>query len=135
MRVSEATVNRLIDTMGASLDGGALVFYDGRPPRPSEALEDPAELVRVLLPVPAFHPAEAGKATSHDLPDTLVGDTGEARWARLLTSGGLVVADLVVRAQEAPDRASADILVDRTDFHRGGVCRLQPLILTMPRSS
>ncbi len=128
MRLTVDVVNGVLDQIATSLNGGALVFstVEG-------AFQQ--ELVRIPLPSPAFTKAFDGQALGHALPEMPIAVTGEAATARLETAAGHVVADLTMRTEDAADAAMADVLVDRTDFHRGGICRVAPLVLTMSRLS
>lgn len=136
MRLTVDIVNGQVDHLAAKLNGGTLVFYTGsRPESITDALELQLELVRLALPSPAFRKASDGEAISHPIAATPIVVTGDARWARLLTAAGVIVADLLARTQNEPDAGQADAIVDRTDFHRGGLCRVAPIVLKLPVSS
>ena len=75
------------------------------------------------------------RAVSVALPDAEIVVTGDARWARMVTAAGRPVADVRV-VEEGQPAGEADIILSRTDLHRGGILRLaSPLVLTLPRSS
>lgn len=135
MRLSIDAVNRVLDAAGIMLSNGVLQFYAGNfpPTRGAQNVGEP--LVEIPLLYPAFEPAVDGRAMGHELMPMPVAVTGDAGWARLLSHQGDIVADLTVRQADAPDADTADIVVDRIDFHRGGLCRVAPLVLTMSRLS
>ncbi len=121
MRLTMETRNRLVDEMAGLLAGGELV------------LSSPdVQLVRI--PLPGFGPAVSGIAVSEDLPDTVIQQSGDATTAMLVSADGIAIADLVVRAQDAEDVKTADVVLDRTDFQYGGICRVQAILLTIPDS-
>lgn len=123
---TEHVLNGFVDEMSRHLSGGSLVIYDG-----DGTFTEP--LVRIVLPVPAFPIAEGAKTVARALPPSVIDRTGEARRAQLLTATGEVLANLTVKATDAVDADEADVLVDRTDFHRGGICQVSQISLRLQR--
>jgi hypothetical protein len=134
MRIHEKTLNGLVDDLTLRLAGGTLALYPGGPPAsPQDDLPVFKDaLVVVTLRTPAFHPAVGGRAMGLPLETAGIRATGEASWGRLSTSSGEAIADLVVSAADSPDVREADIVVDRTDFHRGGICAVSSMLLRLP---
>lgn len=131
MNLSSYATNRLVDEAAALLDAGSLRIYESGP---SASLRE--ALVSVPFQSPAFGPSdEQGQAIAHELPATPIALTGEARWGEFVTATGTVFGDLKVRAVDADDAADADVVLDRTDFHRGGLCTIARVVLRLPRSS
>ena len=122
MRVYEAAADWLIDRFCSRLNNGMLVIYEG------------ADLIltEFQFQAQAFTPAVAGVAEANPLPATIVLATGEATRAQLITSSGEALAEVAVRAMDAPDAELGDIFVDRTDFHRGGTCVLERVTVSLP---
>lgn len=135
MRLVLGTVNAQLDILAASLDGGAVEFYEGDPPSDVDGGEDAELLARVPLAAQAFFPAIDGRAISRDLTPTTIMATGTARWGRFVTSAGITVGDFLARAAEDPDASEADAILERTDFHRGGLLTVPLIILRLPQSS
>lgn len=125
MRLTTATVNRIVDDLASRLNGGALVIYNG----------SQNELVRVPLDSPAFESAVDGIAVAIDLPESVILATGEGSRAQWQTAQGEGLADLVVRGVDAEDADAADVLLDRTDFQRGGMCSVSRATLSLKRST
>lgn len=123
MRLAEKTANRIVNELAARLNGGALVIYNGS--------QD--ELVRMPLESPAFESAVDGVAVALELPESAIIATGNASRAEWQTAQGERLADLVVRAVDADDADTADMLLDRTDFQRGGLCIVSRATLSLPR--
>lgn len=136
MRLSMDVVNAHLDRLAASLDGGTVEFCAGRPP---DAVEDDIDgqrvLARVHLPSPAFAPAVNARALSLELPPAVIQATGTARWGRFVTASGVTVGDFLARAATDPDASSADALLERTDFQRGGTLTVPLIMLRLPQSS
>lgn len=127
MVLTEETVNQIVDGLGARLNAGFLAFFAS----PASVLQP---LVLIPLGSPAFHAAQAGIAEAQDLPSTVIERTGEARLAQLLTATQTAIATLTVKGQDDPDRNQADVILDRTDFHQGGMVTISRCLLRMPRT-
>jgi hypothetical protein len=133
MRLTEDTVNGLVDGLASKLAGGRIGFYAGSPPNsPTVSVPIFQELVVLRLASPAFRPAVGGRATGLIPEPSDIRDTGEVAWARLSTATGEPVADLVVASPTSAEAKEADIIVDRTDFHRGGKCTVSSMALRLP---
>lgn len=135
MRLTAPTVNDLLDALGVHLNGGTLTVFNGSPPDAPDQPSGDVPLAVVTFPSPAFHPASDGRAVSLPIDRTVVLETGDARWGQLTRSDGSILGDVVIRAMDDPDADEADLLANRTDFHRGGPVTLGPLTLKLPRSS
>ncbi len=125
--LSEASANGLLDDFGARLDNGTLAIYAGTSSSLSGAL------VALPLGIPAFRPAIDGRLIAHDIPPAVIGKSGRATTAHLLTQTGELVTVLPVRRDS--DAVVGAVLVDRTDFQQGGLCTVSQLILTVPVQS
>lgn len=134
MRLAPAVLNRLVETLATECAGGTIAIYDGDPPSspldPVPTFRDP--LVSLRFQSPAFSPAKDGRALAKILEPQGIANTGEASWARLAGDDGDVKADLIVRSKDSPEAREADIVVDRSDFHRGGICTLSSVVLRLP---
>jgi hypothetical protein len=134
MRLTVPERNRLVNEMAMRLTGGALVVFSGtRPTTPETALGFQQELARVQ--VASFALAETAVAVLDPIPETVIAVSGEASWAQWQTSSGEVLADVLVRAVSDPDANDADMLLDRTDFQRGGLLMLSRATLSLPRAT
>ena len=134
MRVSTFAADRTLDYFAAQLNGGALELYDGPMPGDDEALAFQPLLAKHVLETPAFTPSLNVRVTAYGFPNqTVILATGEARWARLV-KGSLVVANLTVGLKQADPADDPDVILDRTDLQRGGICRVDQLSLTWPRA-
>lgn len=125
MRITVDFANWLVDRAAGRLNSGTLTIHPE------------SDLVLVAIPFQreAFQPAENTVAVANPLPETVVSASGEARRATLATSTGEVLAEVAVRAVDDPDVQQGDVIVDRTDFHRGGRCVLERVTLTVPLQS
>lgn len=134
MRLTEQARNTFVDDLTHRLAGGELAIYEGPlPASPTDSVPTFKEpLVRLHLPAPAFAPAVKGSAEGYPMEVAPILATGEASWARLTSAKGEVVADLVVTAIDAKNVRDADVIVDRTDFHRGGKCTVTHFALRLP---
>lgn len=136
MRITVAMANRLIGELAYQLNAGSLVILDGaRPSKPDASLAFQPVLVSIPFQTPAFADPVDGAAVAHDLPPQAIAVSGDAGFAQLHTATGQVVADLTVRAVDAQDADQADLLLERTDFQRGGLCTISRLTLRLPRVS
>lgn len=132
MRLTVAARNWLVDRVANRLNGGTLAIYAGSLPLEPLTESAQAPLVELRFASQAFYPAEQGLAEAYDIQPAVVRTTGEAGWAQLVTSTGEQVGDVRVRAVDALDVELGDVLVDRTDFHRGGLCEVGRVTLTVP---
>lgn len=123
MRLSVATADLLVNTTASQLTAGSLVIYGDDEGQP---------LVVIPFQTPAFNLAADAHAVALDLPATLIQASGRATRAQLVTAEGQLVATLTVKAQDDRDVADADVLVDRTDFQRGGMCAIGRVVLRLP---
>ncbi len=135
MRLTMETVNAQLDILAASLDGGSVEFYEGPMPPDVEMFPAGELLARVPLSSPAFSPAINGRANSRDIAPAVIGATGVAQWGRFVTIAGVTVGDFLARTADAPDAKEADAILERTDFHRGGLLTVPLIILRLPQSS
>lgn len=134
MRLSGPSLNGLVNDFAARLQAGSLAIYAGdRPLVPGATTADP--LVVIPLGSPAFPLAVDGLAVQASLPPAVIDRSGEASWAQLLTMHGEVVADVRVRSLSDPTATEADLVVDDTDFRRGGLVSLARLTLSLPPQS
>jgi hypothetical protein len=112
--------NDLLDYLAHQLDAGTLTIHEGK--KPASPLVDLPTFLDPLAVLsfrsPAFSPAMNGKARATEL-SSIVLRSGTATWGRL-ANAGQTVADYVIKASTDPDADEADLLMERTDFHRGG---------------
>jgi hypothetical protein len=127
MQLSEKTINAVVDDLGMRLNGGQLRIYESAP---SGAFAEP--LVSLQLRSPAFPPATGGRAQALVPQKAEIKKTGEATYGELVTAGGEVLATLAVASTTSPEAKYADVLADRTDFHRGGYCESVSIVLRLP---
>ncbi len=123
MTWTPAAVDRIVDDFAARLRRGWIVMYASRPDGQTPPL--------VRQPLAGFAPAVDGLAVALDLSPSQIDRDGTARWAELLATDGEVLA--VVRVRSVEEQAQADpgdVLVDRTDFHQGGLLTLARVTLT-----
>jgi len=130
MKLSDTTVNAVVDDIGARLSGGQLRIFESKP---AGAFSEP--LVSVQLRSPAFQPASRGRSVAVPPQKAEISRTGEATYAELVTAAGEVLASLVVAAASSEEARNADVLADRTDFHRGGMCESVSIVLRLPTVS
>lgn len=129
MKLTEALVNEIVDDVAARLNGGTLRIFEAPP---TAAFSAP--LVSLQLGNPAFHPAKGGKTSVVSLAKAQIDQTGEASYGELVTVTGDVLATLAVASKDAADVRDADVVADRTDFHRGGFCEALSVVLRLPLS-
>ncbi len=125
MRLTPAMRDWLIDRVAQRLNAGTITIL-------AAGDADDGVLVSIPFQSPAFEPARNAVAVSHDLPPSVNVATGEARRAQLATSTGEVIADVPVRSVDDPNSDPGDVILDRTDFQRGGVCTLTRVTLALP---
>jgi hypothetical protein len=125
MRVYEAAADWLIDRFCSRLNSGTLVIYSD-----SERV-----LAQFQFQAQAFLPAVNRVALANDVPPTVASASGDAVRAQLVTSLGEAIAEVPVKDMNATDVELGDILVERTDFHRGGTCVLGRATLSLPLRS
>lgn len=123
MQITALLADRLVNTFADALSGGRLVVYAGNSPEP---------LALQPFDSPAFPPAVYGVAVTEELAPSFILKTGEARLAELQTASGDVLALVAVRRFDDPKAEAGDVLVDRTDFHQGGLLTLARVTLTLP---
>jgi hypothetical protein len=127
MKLSEKTVNAVVDDLGARLSGGQLLIFESVP---TGVFAEP--LVALQLRSPAFQPASRGRAVAMTPQKAEIARTGEATYAELVTAAGEVLATLAVAAANSEAARDADVIADRTDFHRGGMCESVSIVLRLP---
>ncbi len=127
MTLSEQTINAIVDDIGLRLNGGQLRIFESAP---AGAFSEP--LVALQLRSPAFPPAVGGRAAALPPQKAEIARTGEASYGELVTASGEVLATLVIAATNSPEARYADVLADRTDFHRGGMCEVVSIVLRLP---
>lgn len=130
MQLSESIINGLVDDLGRRLNGGQLRIFEAAPAGP---FTDP--LVSLQLRSPAFPAASGGRAVAYMPQRAEIARTAEATYGELVTAAGEVVATLSVAATNSPEARYADVLADRTDFHRGGYCESVSIVLRLPMSA
>lgn len=122
MRLTLAMADWLVDRVAQRLNSGTITIRQ----------VDTLPLVSFDFQADAFQPAVQAVALANTLQPSVVSATGRAAFADLATSTGEVIAEVSVRSAEDPDAEEGDVIVDRTDFHRGGVCVLERVTLTVP---
>jgi hypothetical protein len=129
MRLTPTGINRVIATgLLDQLNEGSIEIYAGaRLERPDAPLK--LQIRLVTLPLPAFSEPVSGSTIGRDIGPASIDVTGEARFALLLAPDGERIADLTVNTPDA--EPSADLHFARTDFHRGGDCRIDLFALTL----
>ena len=132
MRLSTVALNGQIEQFIASLDRGTLELYSGSMPSPY-AETFPDLLVSLPLKAPAFVADGSGMAEINGPIESLVLRTGELGWGRLIDARSRIIADVVIKASGSEDVETADLVVNRTDLQRGGLCIVDQLTLTLPR--
>ena len=135
MQISQAGVERAIRGWSAPLNAGRLEIYDGLAPT---LVSDDASFQTLLVALPLESPwyeiNAAGILIALGFPVTAqIQMTGDAKWARLVTASGEVEALLSVGT--AADDPVPDVVLDRLDLQRGGLCTLDHLRLTLPAES
>ncbi len=136
MRLTDRTVDTVLDSLTEQLNGGSLTIYAGN--RPSDVNMGPG-FQQVLARIPfqslAFAPSQDGRALANELPESLIQGTGQARWGQIETRSGAIAADVTVRTLTDPDADRADVLLDRADLQQGGLITISRLTLSLPTSS
>lgn len=127
MQLSEQTVNALVDDIGFRLSGGQLRIFASPP---TGTFTEP--LVSLQLRTPAFPPAVDGRATALPPQKAEIQQTGEATYGELVTASGDLIATLTVASRDTDAAREADVVADRTDFHRGGFCESVSIVLRLP---
>lgn len=126
MILAFATANSLLEQLVADLASGQLRIYE-REPSGSQS-----PLVSIPLGPDAFGQPSAGQVTSKALPAAVIEVSGQAGWADLVSRDGTRIGALIVRAMDARDVRSADLILDRVDFQRGGICQIDSITLQLP---
>lgn len=128
LRFSLDARNQAANAFADMLNNGTVTLFTGnRPILVSEPLTaGQTALAHFGLRNPAFEPAVNGEVVSSGGRfETQAIAKGEARWARLLTANGEVVADMLVRTADAPDVEDAAIICSETpDLRRRDYLRL-----------
>lgn len=129
MRLTTLGTNRVIagGLLGQLNEGHLEIYAGARLEHPDAPLELQIRLVSLTLP--AFSNPVAGSTMGRDIGPSAIEVTGEARFAILLAPDGERLADLTVNTRE--EEPTADLLFERTDFHRGGPCTIALLALTL----
>lgn len=125
MRLTTQAQDGWLTDLAQRFDGGTL--------RLLEAGTLGVVLVEIPFDSPAFEPAISGKALARALPATVVTATGDVARAQVVSASGDAIADLVVRLLGALDEFEGDLILDRLDVQRGGICEIQSLVLRLPR--
>ena len=110
--------NLALSALADALENGVLEILDA-----TRDAAFPGVLVTAQMPDLAVRGNQLLASTF--APATILA-TGEAKAARLLTAAGVHMADLTLGTEHA------DVLMDRTDCQRGGVCTISSLTLTLP---
>jgi hypothetical protein len=131
MRLKSPARDQLLTAFASRLNAGSIVIYPVNPA--TNPLTEPLIIVRFASP--AFRPAVEGRVLAHDLTQTPVIRTGEAKFAELVTADGEAIGDARVRAVDDVEATNGDILLDRTDFQRGGMVTLASVTLSLPLQS
>jgi hypothetical protein len=128
MTINTALRNVLADAFADLFDEGVLEIRTGAAPGPGNAATGTL-LASVTLHAPAFAAAASGAVEkSGTWQDASADATGTAGHARLKSSDGTYVADLTLGT------ASADCIVNRTDFTEGGTFTVLSCTVTAPAS-
>ncbi len=125
MQITPSVASALLTTFTRPLSGGSIEIYAGSPP---SGIQD--RLTSIPLARPAFAVNEQGHAVALGVLSSVILVSGTAGWAQLLSGDGEVVADLTVGTD-----SGSDLVVDRTDFQRGGTCTLDAVTLRLPLQS
>lgn len=125
MKLTEPTAAALLEAFARLIDGGTVDIYSGSPP-----LVFQAKLASIPLGHPALVVTDRGLAVGMGPLSSVVLATGEAGWAQLVSQREETVAELT--AGTAPGN---DLVLERTDFHRGGQCTITDLTLRLPLRS
>lgn len=131
MRLTLDTINHQAQAFADRLRFGSVRLYGGSPP----ASPGSATFAEALATLPFGDAAFSARGTELVADRPVMGvatRSGDAMWAELLTAGGVVIADLMVRASDAVDAELADIRLDRTDVQRGGEVTLTNLVFRLP---
>ena len=138
MKLSDETVNGLVNDLAAKMNGGTLCIYEGTPPdSPKTALAPFTEpLVEVALGNPAFDPAAGLRALLADVPAMKIAKSGKAGWARISVQG-VGVADLTIAEAGSIEAFDVDLVLkgeDGLNLARGGPFSIGVLALRLPSS-
>lgn len=126
MHLAIGMADWLVDRFASRLNAGRLAIYSSLPPVNGQPL------VVLEFQANAFQPSKGTVAEAYPLQPAIVMASGEARTALLMTGSGEVLADVRVKTVDATDAEIGDVLVTRTDFHRGGLCEVGRITLTVP---
>src|SRR5712671_4380363 len=107
MTVSAAGANASADAVAALLNGGTVRIYTAPQPASADvAVTSQTLLASPTLGNPAFTAAVAGVSTAAAITaDPSASASGQANWARFVTSGGATVYDGLVGTSAAPQFA------------------------------
>lgn len=126
MALTSTAENGIVDDFAAKLTDGFLAIYEHEP------VPETQEVPLVVQPLAGFQPADQRVAVSHELSPTVIQRTGTAKWAQLVSSTGEVFSIVRVRQMDDPQAEAGDVLVERLDFHQGGLLTLARLTVTVP---
>ena len=110
VRLATGTRNAKAKAYGDLLDGGYIEFRSSTQPATPETTATGVLLLKFNLNNPAFAAPSAGKVELNLPSVQLITTTGTVGWARLFTSGDVVVSDASVGT------TAADIIVDTVSF-------------------
>lgn len=134
MKLIAAVVDEFVNDLATRLSGGSLEFYDGKPPAAASAgmatFRSPLVSFRFLTP--GFDPAVGGTAQMVPLQKAIILQSGNAKWARLVTAAEQPIAILSVAQEGTEEAVTADLVCTRLDFSQGGFCDLEGFALKLP---
>jgi hypothetical protein len=126
MRINDAQRNRVADSFASSFDGGTLAIYTGAQPATAATAASGTLLATITLPNPAFSAAAAGVASKTGTWTDTVDVSGQAGWARFVSSAGDRRMDVDV------GQGAGELSLDEDDLVAGGTVTVTTFTVTQP---
>jgi hypothetical protein len=123
-------VNTEADALAGLLNSGLVRIYDGAQPATGDtAITTQNLLVTLTLNSTAFPAAVAGVLTANAITSGTAGASGDAAWARILTSGATAVFDGSVGTSDA------NIVLSSVTIASGANVSCSSLTITLAKST
>jgi len=114
--------------LGPFFNGGTLKIYTGAQPASANDAASGSLLATITIPATAFGAAASGIIAKNGTWSAVATGTGTAGWARMASSDGLKIMDLLCA------ESAAELIIDNDAVVTGGVVTVTALALTVPAS-
>lgn len=128
LRKNTTLRNAQADALGPFFNGGTLKIYTGAQPASANDAASGSLLATITIPATAFGAAASGIIAKNGTWSAVATGAGTAGWARMASSDGLKIMDLLCA------ESAAELIIDNDAVVTGGVVTVTALTLTVPAS-